>query len=340
MLTDAITPVAAGHLTSEVAEPTELLPALALPASALHGLELTRTTFDLTCRSPVHLEDFIGNALRGDFGYMLRHRACKPPPGQRCEAVCLANCAYGQVFAPRLACNGKFTHPPRPYVIEPHNTLQTVYEPGEAFRFHLVLVGQARESLEFLGDVIEDLGRRGLGEGHRVGLGRFDIAARHTLNVTQNDFAARAALLATVLQKPGAALNLHLLSPTYISQAEQGPLTFLPFWNSLVTRAKSLSLIYGGVDLDELVPPHIFKTLADEAKAVQKIGDTLWAVRRRRDSGTQRRLINAGGLVGSVTFAGNLTPFLPLLCAGEWLHVGKDTVLGNGLYRLSVSDTR
>jgi CRISPR/Cas system endoribonuclease Cas6 (RAMP superfamily) len=44
------------------------------------------------------------------------------------------------------------------------------------------------------------------------------------------------------------------------------------------------------------------------------------------------------GLVGSVTCearaATDWSPFLPLRLAGEWVHVGRGTVMGLGQYRI------
>jgi hypothetical protein len=307
-----------------------------LPPSALNGLGLTRTTFEVECHTPLYLEDFVGNALRGDFGFMLRHRACKGSQ-TACRDRCAGNCTYGQVFAPVLAQGEKTIQPPRPYLFEVQDMLKTVYRAGEVFRFRLLLIGRAQHSLEFLSEVIEALGRRGLGEGHRAGLGRFTIVTRHVQTITEDDFAARAAQLGTLLHPPGASLNVHFLTPAYINQCGDGPLHFAQLWDSLVTRCKSLARIYGGVSLDESISPADFRTLKEWAKDIRKTGDTLMPRPQRRDSGSQRRPVQAGGLVGSVSWSGNLLPFLPLLCAGEWLHAGKDTVLGNGLFRLSAT---
>ncbi len=43
-----------------------------------------------------------------------------------------------------------------------------------------------------------------------------------------------------------------------------------------------------------------------------------------------------GGLVGTATFVGNLTPFLELLVIGELIHVGKNVVKGDGWYKIVV----
>ena len=40
------------------------------------------------------------------------------------------------------------------------------------------------------------------------------------------------------------------------------------------------------------------------------------------------------GFVGEVTFEGNLEMFLPYLKLGEYLHVGKNAVFGNGWYEI------
>ncbi|NJN99775.1 MAG: CRISPR system precrRNA processing endoribonuclease RAMP protein Cas6, partial [Anaerolineales bacterium] len=44
--------------------------------------------------------------------------------------------------------------------------------------------------------------------------------------------------------------------------------------------------------------------------------------------------IEMGGLVGRVTYEGDLTEYLPLLALGELIHVGKGTVFGNGQYQI------
>jgi CRISPR/Cas system endoribonuclease Cas6 (RAMP superfamily) len=44
------------------------------------------------------------------------------------------------------------------------------------------------------------------------------------------------------------------------------------------------------------------------------------------------------GVTGTVTFEApdgeTLAPYLPLLAAGEWVHVGKGAVMGLGKYQL------
>ena len=46
-----------------------------------------------------------------------------------------------------------------------------------------------------------------------------------------------------------------------------------------------------------------------------------------------------GGLVGEWRLRGDLTPFMPWLWLGQWLHVGKNATMGLGKFAL-VMDPR
>jgi hypothetical protein len=50
----------------------------------------------------------------------------------------------------------------------------------------------------------------------------------------------------------------------------------------------------------------------------------------RWNSSRQEQRINMGGFVGEITFEGDLRSFMPLIKAGEVLHVGKGTAFGLG----------
>ncbi len=60
-----------------------------------------------------------------------------------------------------------------------------------------------------------------------------------------------------------------------------------------------------------------------------------WVDWERYSARPETRML-MGGFVGTAAFAGELAEFLPLLRLGEWVHVGKGTVMGLGLYRLTV----
>ncbi len=53
-----------------------------------------------------------------------------------------------------------------------------------------------------------------------------------------------------------------------------------------------------------------------------------------RFSERQGTKLKMGGFLGEITFEGDLAEFIPFLVLGEYLHIGKGTVLGLGKYEL------
>ncbi len=74
----------------------------------------------------------------------------------------------------------------------------------------------------------------------------------------------------------------------------------------------------------------------DLARAVSVQGHMEWLDLHRYSSRKERRL-PMGGLVGRATYTGDLGPFLPLLVWGQFTHVGKYAVMGNGWYEIDIS---
>ena len=126
-------------------------------------------------------------------------------------------------------------------------------------------------------------------------------------------------------------LSIEFLTPTRL--IEQGRLVQRPLMRPLVQRLieriSSLWEHYG-----EGSPPLDFPALMAAADQVRTVEDsTRWvdleSYSRRRDARTP-----IGGFVGRAVFEGPLTPLLPWLIWGEYTHVGKNAVKGDGWYRI------
>jgi hypothetical protein len=52
----------------------------------------------------------------------------------------------------------------------------------------------------------------------------------------------------------------------------------------------------------------------------------------------QRRATPIGGLVGAAVYEGDLAPFRPWLVWGQFTHVGKNAVKGDGWMRVEAAD--
>jgi len=75
-----------------------------------------------------------------------------------------------------------------------------------------------------------------------------------------------------------------------------------------------------------------FKGIIDQARGVQVKKKNLRWFDWERYSARQDTRMNLGGFLGKVTFEGDLEPFMPLIKAGEVVHVGKGTSFGLGKY--------
>ena len=130
---------------------------------------------------------------------------------------------------------------------------------------------------------------------------------------------------------PTDALTVHLLTPTRITHKGQitDELPFHLFWRRLIGRISALAYFHCGesLELD-------FKGLIAQAETVQTVQSELRWHNWTRYSSRQNQKMQLGGLVGSVTYAGDLAAFLPFVALGAFLHVGKNATFGLGKYKV------
>jgi hypothetical protein len=147
---------------------------------------------------------------------------------------------------------------------------------------------------------------------------------------TANATLSGDAITARAATLPPDRITLDFLTPTRLKHqgrwVEAGP-PFHVLVKTLLGRISSLSYFHCGHKLEA-----DFRGLIDRAGAVRMApSQTNWQD-WSRFSGRQKQRVEMGGLVGQVTYAGDLRDYLPLLALGEWVHVGKGTVFGNGKY--------
>jgi CRISPR-associated endoribonuclease Cas6 len=75
-----------------------------------------------------------------------------------------------------------------------------------------------------------------------------------------------------------------------------------------------------------------FRGLIAAAEQVQTVSSHLWWYDWERYSARQDTRMKLGGFLGSVTYQGDLQPFIPMLQLGAFVHVGKGTSFGLGKY--------
>lgn len=318
---------------------------LSLPSN----LTLTHYRFILEALEPLHLPQYKGSALRGGFGHTFKRLVCTNPLlcNDRCQ---LANdCPYGYVFE---------TSPPeeaeifsrnqdvqRPFIIEPPRDRRELILPGERLNFGLTLIGHGMNLFPYFLAVFRELGWAGLGrtrgryellaidavspyDGKVEDVYRADQQQIRITNLTLNSEAmtAQAAELST------DRVTLEFLTPTRLKhkgrQVFEGP-PFQALIKALLGRTSSLSYFHCGQRFET-----DFRGLIDRAAGIKLTAcQTRWED-WERVSGRQKQHVKMGGLVGQITYKGDLSHYLPILVLGELIHAGQKTVFGNGQYRI------
>jgi hypothetical protein len=126
-------------------------------------------------------------------------------------------------------------------------------------------------------------------------------------------------------------LAIRFLTPTRL--VDKGRLVHQPdfrvLMQRLLERLSALAREFGDTPL-----ALDFGGLIRQAAAVQLVADDTRWVELESYSTRLGRSTPLGGFIGEATFTGDLAPFLPWLLWGQFTHVGKDAVKGNGWYAI------
>lgn len=313
-----------------------------------------------------------GNTLRGAFGATFKRLVC-PMPGE-CRDSCRlkTTCPYGQIFEPspppdsdRLSRNQDI---PRPFVIRPPLGANPSAGNGAPLTFELILVGSAVDYLPYFLVTFRELEQQGLG----IGRGRYTLARVLALNGIPSSLAGERAQLSLSLCGKGegegveiysstdqlvrpsphrltfddccrlakelvthhsSRVTIRFLTPTHLKA--NGAIVTRPDFHHLVKRLRdrinALAHFYcqDTLDVD-------YKAFGERAEAVRTVHcQVRWEDRDRRSWKTGLAH-DMGGFVGEVTYEGESEEFLPLVILGQYTHVGKYAVWGNGQYEVSV----
>ncbi len=129
-------------------------------------------------------------------------------------------------------------------------------------------------------------------------------------------------------------IKIEFFSPLRLKSNKKfvNEIEFARLIKSALIRLSLLSQIYGQYDLRR----EQIRDLLDQAEGVVKESEDLKLIKRLRYSQTQEKKMNMGGLVGSVVYQGNITPFLDILLAAGEFGIGKNTTFGCGKFRYEV----
>lgn len=310
-------------------------------------LTAAKFQFTLAIREPMILPPYKGSTLRGGFGGVFRRIACSQKQLNDCRPCLIKNsCPYRLIFEPGPVEGaelwGGFDEIPRPFVLEPPETEQTRFEPGEVLDFKLILIGKAVDYLPYFVLVFKELGELGIGKGRA----KFDLQRVTAVlpSGTAGDIIFdgeklydRVSLIREPSLKfefPGDEEKLIINFQTMTRLKQNGIFVGTPEFpvllRALFRRCSALQYFYCGnrLELD-------FRALLERAELVETArNETRWADWERYSSRQDRRM-RLGGLVGQAEYRGPWREFAEILRWGEILHVGKGCTFGLGRYLIN-----
>ncbi len=311
----------------------------------VRSLRWARLTLTLRAEEAISLPPYAGSTFRGAFGHAFKRVAC--PLRRECQGCGYRDvCVYAYVFETPGRADGSpltrgasVTHP---FVLEPPDSPTVAVRPGDAVTIGLVLVGRAIPLAPYFLAACREMVQRGIGRGRgRLRLERAvadDPATANGRVVYDGD----RDLLAPAVppwswddlgagRRATDRVTLRFVTPTRLRQ--DADLVVKPEFATLATALlRRISV---------LAEAHCGAQAELDAKAILESAETVRVERSalrwhdwERYSARQQTRMSLGGFVGSVTFAGPLAPWSPLLRVGEVAHIGKGTAFGLGKYRL------
>lgn len=311
------------------------------------SLQTHHLAFTARATTPLELDAQAGSSLRGALVGALWGRFCANKAAPSCAACPLVSaCPVAALIAPmRDDPSEGGDQRPRPYVVQPPPGGRLA--PGQELRFGLRLFGSAATLFPYVVMAAQGLEQSGLGRplqanrGQRGRLAVERIEALHPLSGARQTLAERglprveapglpvgaADVRAYAAALPADCLTLRLHTPLRLIDDGRlvKRLTLRPLLQRLLRRLDDLCAAYGE-RLPDLDVPRLL-ALAEQTRVADD--QTAWVDVVSR-SARQRGSTPIGGLVGQISFAGDLAELREPLVWGSLVHIGKNAVKGDG----------
>jgi CRISPR-associated endoribonuclease Cas6 len=254
-------------------------------------------------------------------------------------------CAYAYIFeTPHTGASPapiRATNLPHPFVILPPLTTREIIHTGEPLAFQLTLIGKGIDFLPYFIYAFDELGRSGIGRGRgryrleRVAdnLGDQDVYLGATKTLS-GDFAVKSFsdIVAETHAWNPQQIALRFLTPTRILDQNKTAqtLSFDMLIRGLLRRASLLAKIHAGQEW-ALDYGAILEAARTQVRLTHsELHDQSW----EHYSNRQQRRMRFDSFIGTVRYEGELTPFLPFIQLGHYIHLGKNTTFGMGKYEV------
>ncbi|MBF0345228.1 MAG: CRISPR system precrRNA processing endoribonuclease RAMP protein Cas6 [Nitrospirae bacterium] len=309
-------------------------------------IQYRRYSLTIEALDVLSLPPYKGSTMRGGFGNALKRIVCALKRQQCTECVLKSSCVYAYIFetSPMEGTNvmnmNKYEQIPHPFIIEPPEEAGRVFNQSERLCFNLILIGRAGQYLPYFILAFIELGKIGLGRGR----GKYRLISvsddkRTVYNVDDGQINAGLSEELNISEtfefdkSPHGELKLRFITPARIlfNRDMVVKLDFHILLRALMRRIYLLH--YFHCQDRELLWNH--RDIIDNAADVAILENKLEWLDWQRYSNRQKTQMKMGGLIGTITYRGDIEPFYSIIKAGELLHVGKGTSFGLGKYTVA-----
>ena len=293
------------------------------------------------CRleSETVLPFFKGSTFRGVFGHALKRVVCALKLKECADCILRETCLYSLVFEaptadPRSGLKGP-NPSPHPFVIEPPTDGEKRFHAGERFECSLILFGDVNNNLPYFVYAFEQMGEIGIGGRVNGSRGRFVLEevkagnrvvfSRETRKLLKTEGVETLNLSAAGERAEKVRVTLETPLRLKFDNQLAAELPFHVLVRAVLRRVSSLFNTFGNGE-----PELDYRGLVRDAETIQARDSSLRWFDWERYSNRQNTRMFMGGIVGSVTYQGDLGKYLPLLELASKVHVGKQTTFGMG----------
>ncbi len=318
----------------------------------LEKLRFAVFEFVLAPEQTIVFPEFKGNVFRGALGKTLRHLTCAFKEKKCTDCLIHDKCIYSKIFESIHTTDNSILknveNAPHPFVlyIPEQHSLEYPVKPGAVvpenskILFSLTLVGEAIEYISYFILAFEEIGKKGIGKTKApFKIEKVQCAGKHIYDpemkkitrdfplVYGRDFIKEETQVQSITMEMESPLRLKF------GRKFQKYISFDMLVPNLLRRIQLLSALYCEG------PPRVdFKELIEKAKEVKVSDSEIHWEEQRRFSFRQERTLSLGGVSGSIEFTGNISPYMPFLRIGEYLHVGKGTAFGLGKIKINAME--
>ncbi len=313
-------------------------------------LNITTIEFNIVALENINLPEHPGSTFRGAFGQALRELSCNFA-NMKCEKCNLnSKCPYSLFFNPfltekdKLKTSGRFHNKLRPFIIEPAISGKTEYLQGENIKFTINVFGEMKQFIPYIIESWRNLQGKGIGANRgKFLLGNIwiinDILGKSIKIYDYKDELVVNKELSISVDDINKQVNLYkedkvtfiFKSPTllkYKGQYIKKSLEFNILMRNLFRRLSTLAAFYGE-EMDIY-----FKDYLDKATEIVIVNENLEWKQWFRYSNKQQQKIDMQGFTGMITYQGDIKQFLPYLIIAQYIHIGKNTVFGQGNFQV------